>query len=183
MTHTRIHGMFMYVCVCIYICTHICVCVCMCVWCMYVHTYVRMSVCVCVYVYIYIYICTFVCIYLYTNVFVSGCVYVCMYVSNFVCEYARRFQKKTEHLLQRHYCWFYSILSTVPFKVVPLLAIHSSQRFFHCWDNSWNPLTVMALSSPFPFSWISCMVWKRRPFKVVLGLENRKKSAGFNSGE
>jgi len=31
----------------------------------------------------------------------------------------RRVQKKTELSLQRLYCSFYSILSTVPFKVVP----------------------------------------------------------------
>jgi len=41
------------------------------------------------------------------------CVCVC------VCTYIRRIRKKTELLLQRLYCSFYSVLSTVPFKVVP----------------------------------------------------------------
>ena len=50
----------------------------------------------------------------------------------------------------------------------PLLTIHRSQRFFHCWNASWNALSVIERSSLIAFSWISSMVWKRRPFKVVL---------------
>ena len=79
---------------CICICVHVCVCVCVCVC-------VGLCICIYIYVHIYMYVC------------------VCMHVSTLVCEYTIRVQKKTERLLQRLYCRFYSILSTVPFKVVP----------------------------------------------------------------
>ena len=54
------------------------------------------------------------------------------------------------------------------------MAIHRSQRFFHCWNASWNALYVMARSSLIIFYSISTMVWKRRPLKVGLSLGNRK---------
>ena len=38
----------------------------------------------------------------------------------------------------------------------------------------------MARSSLIAFSWISSMVWKRRPFKVVSSLGNRKNSPGLS---
>ena len=41
----------------------------------------------------------------------------------------------------------------------PLLAIHCSQHFFHCWNASWNALSVMVRSSLVAFSLISSMVW------------------------
>ena len=77
----------------------------------------------------------------------------------------------------------YSILSTVPFKVVPSTGNTPFPMFFDCWNASWNALSVMVRSSLIAFSWISSMVWKRHPFKVVLSLENRKKSAGAKSRE
>jgi hypothetical protein len=54
-------------------------------------------------------------------------------------------------------CSFYSILSTVPFTVVP-----SKGVFFHCWNASWNALSVMARSSLIAFSRISSMSLIRR---------------------
>jgi hypothetical protein len=64
-----------------------------------------------------------------------------------------------------------------PSKQSPLLAIHRSQRFFHCCNASLNALAVTARSSLIEFFWISSMVWKRRRFEVVSSLGNRKKSA------
>ena len=93
-----------------------------------------------------------------------------------------RVQKKTELLLQRLYCSFYSFLSTLSFKVVPSTGDKPFSTFFHCWNASWNALSVMVRSSLIAFSFIS-MVWKTRPFKVVLFLGNGKKSSGAKSGK
>jgi hypothetical protein len=34
----------------------------------------------------------------------------------------------------------------------PVLAIHRSQRFFHCWNSSWNAFSVMAEAGPIHIS-------------------------------
>ena len=65
----------------------------------------------------------------------------------------------------------------------PLLAIQLSQRFFNWWNSFCNELSVTVRNSLTAFSCISSMVWKRRLFKMVLSLENSKKSAGAKSGE
>jgi hypothetical protein len=44
----------------------------------------------------------------------------------------------------------------------PLLAMHRSQSFFHCWNASWNELSVMARSFLIAFSWISSLSLIRR---------------------
>jgi hypothetical protein len=44
--------------------------------------------------------------------------------------------------------------------------MHRSQRFFHCWNASWNTLSVMARSSLIAFSWISACSKKYRTFAI-----------------
>jgi hypothetical protein len=73
------------------------------------------------------------------------------------------FRKKTEPIKTS----FYNILSTAPFKVVPLLAIHRSQRFFHRWNASWNALSVMVHSSLIAFSRVSACSKKDRTFEIA----------------
>ena len=59
---------------------------------------------------------------------------------------------------------FYNILSTVPFKVVPSTGDTPFSTFFHCWNASWNALSVMSRSSLIAFSWISTCSKKDRSF-------------------
>jgi hypothetical protein len=108
-------------------------------------------------------------------------------MSNILLYHTRAAAFRTAHV---DYCSLLRIsTSYVPLTFMPekwqspLLAIHLSQRFFHCWNASWNVLSIMARSSLIAFSRISSMVWKRRSHKVVLSLGNRKKSAGTKSGE
>jgi hypothetical protein len=76
----------------------------------------------------------------------------------------------------------------VPFKVdpstgdTPFPKLLPSQKV-RSRNASWNALSVMARSYLIAFFLISSIVWKRRSFKVVLCLGNRKKPAGAKSGE
>ena len=95
----------------------------------------------------------------------------------------RNVQKKTELLLWRLYCSFYSILSTVPFKVVPSTGDTPFPTFL--------PLLECFLERTFcDGEQFSCRVFlnllyglETTSFKVFLNLGNRKKSAGAKSGE
>jgi len=93
------------------------------------------------------------------------------------------FKKRLNFCYKNFIAHFTAFLALSPSKKSPLLAIHRSQRFYHCWNASWNALSVMARSYLVAFSWISSMVSKRRPFKAVLSLGNRKKCAGAKPGE
>jgi len=85
------------------------------------------------------------------------------------------FKKRPNFCSKDFTAHFTAFQALPPSKQSPLLAIRRSQRFFHCWNASWNALSVMARSSLIAFSLIFPMVWKWRPFKVVLSLGNGEK--------
>ena len=103
----------------------------------------------------------------------------------YTCEHSakntRHVQKKTEFLLYRLYCSFYSILSTVPFKAVPTTGDTPFPTFLPLLKCFLEHTFYNGHSSLIKFFWISSMVLNQRPLKVVLSLGNRIKSAGAKS--
>ena len=91
--------------------------------------------------------------------------------------------KKSPNFCYKDYCSIYIILSTVLLQAVPSTAYTPFPTFL--------PLSKCFLERTFcggaQFSYRIFLnlpvVWKRRPFKVVLSLGNRKKSSGAKSGE
>ena len=81
------------------------------------------------------------------------------------------------------YCSLYIILSTVPFKAVPTTGDAPFSTFLSLLECFLERTICDGAQFSYALSRISSMVWKRRPFKVVLSLGNRKNFAGAKSGE
>ena len=92
--------------------------------------------------------------------------------------------KKEPNLFNLNLLLYLQLNQTCLLQSTPLYCWYTAPCvFFQFWNASWNVFCGIARRSCGEFSFISSIVWNRRPFKVDFNFGNRKKSAGAKSGE